>query len=66
MSVEVRDYRIVKREFADPKNKNIFIIQQSSSYGWETIFTTLSIFEAKSYLAKYKRIGGQYRETVVE
>jgi hypothetical protein len=63
---KTKEYRVVKREFANPKNNNMFIVQESSTYGWETIFTTSSIFEAKSYLAKYKRIGGSYRETVVE
>ena len=61
-----KEYRIVKREHADPKSKNVFIVQQSSTYGWETIYTSSSLVEAKSYLAKYKRLGGEYRETVVE
>jgi hypothetical protein len=61
-----KEYRIVKREHADPKSKNVFIVQESSTYGWETMYASQSIFEAKSYLAKYKRLGGEYRETVVE
>jgi hypothetical protein len=61
-----KEYRIVKREHADPKSKNVFIVQQSSTYGWETIYTSSSLVEAKFYLVRYQRIGGQYRETVVE
>ena len=66
MSVESKEYRIIKREYANPKHPTTFIVEECGQYGWQAIFASQSIFEAKSYLAKYIRIGGEYRDTEIE
>lgn len=60
------EYRIIKREFANPKHPTQFIVEHKGQYSWQAIFASRSIFEAKSYLAKYMRIGGEYRDTEIE